>query len=264
MTDRTEEALRDTLEQRASTPPPLPDLLVAVETRRQNHRRRVRTVLLSAAAVVVITGSIAAAVTLTSESDQPTTPTNRHPNTSPTSSPTSAEQPHDQGIPFLPLTAAAPAANPWPATSSRTPICTARDLQLHVIAQRTLGNTAQIQLAAQSITTHTCRLDRNTLTLGIATGYTSPLLNVDTGGIQPAWDPARSPRVDPGSRVLLNGGWSNWCGPHLSAVHPVLRPTAAIRISSPDTITPPGCDHVAQRAGDGRRNRPVSLVRTQP
>lgn len=242
MTDRIENVLRDTLEQRSAAVPPLPDLMDGVARRRVAQRRRNRTVLSAAAVALVVAGTVTAAVTLTGKQR----PTAAPPPPSPTIGSTPTQQPRLAGVPFAPI-APGPATtyNPWPTTDVRTRMCTSADLRIHVVAGQTIGTATQMQLAAQSVSHHVCRLDRNTISLGVAASRTGSLLDAgQRGGIQPFW--AAYPRVDPGAIVILDASWTNWCGARLAHAYPVVRANQTIAIRAVDAVRPPGCIDPAQ------------------
>jgi hypothetical protein len=111
-----------------------------------------------------------------------------------------------------------------------------------VVGQRVVDGGTEIQLAAESVGSHTCRLDRNTLGLGVTATRGDPLLDVGEASDQVGYPINVEPRIGPGATVILNANWDNWCGPRLTAAYPVLRPTSAITITSTDKITPPPCN----------------------
>lgn len=248
MTNRTEDLLRDTLEHRSATAPPLPDLMDAVVRRRAAGRRRNRVILTAAAVVLVVAGSITAAVTLTANRHNAAAPPPHQQKTRPTHSPSNQHLP---GVPFAPI-APGPAAayKPWPVTDKHTLMCTSADLRIHVIEQRTIGTATGMQLAAQSISRHTCRLDRNTIGLDMAASRAGPLLNAgEDGRIQPLW--LGYIRVDPGAIVLLNAGWANWCGARPATAYPVVRTNQTISIRSIDPVIPPACTDPTRHSSTG-------------
>lgn len=233
--DRIEDALRETLDRHAATPPPLPELMEAVEQRRSRQRRRSRVLATAVAAVLFIAaGSATAALIHTGH---------RHPAAGHAATRPSRTAQQQGGIPFAPIPAGTTTVNTdLPMTGSTTPTCAAHDLRVRVIKQRVVAAVTYMQLVAESISGRACRIDRNTLGLGITTGRADDLLDVGEGSNQVGYPINREPRIDPAASVLIDGSWQNWCANHGIAAYPVLRPSRTITIPASNTVTPPECD----------------------